>query len=108
VETFPVWGKINGMIKYRTVERKTALKAKRSFTLSPESIDFLEALRKKRQSHSTSAVLEEILQSVRRGQEKRTVERAVEDFYDSVPGEETEEQARWGEFAMGEFPNEVA
>ena len=96
------------MIKHRTLEKKAVLKAKRSYTLSPESIAFLEALRKKRQTHSTSAVLEEILQIVRHSQEKKAVEKAFADFYDSLPGEETEEQARWGEFAMGEFPNEVA
>jgi hypothetical protein len=91
------------MIKHRTPAKK-APKAKRSYTLSPESIEFLEALRKKRQTHSTSAVLEEILQTVRRGQKKKAVESAIADFYDSLPGEDVEEQARWGEFALGEFP----
>jgi hypothetical protein len=92
------------MIKHRTREKKIVRKAKKSYTLSPESIDFLEAIRKKRQAHSTSAVLDEILQTIRRGQKKKALEREIADFYDSLPGEDVEEQARWGEFALGEFP----
>ena len=95
------------MIKHRTVER-VAPKSKKSYTLSLESVEFLEAIRKKRQTHSTSAVLEEILQTVRRGEQKKAVERAVGEFYDSVSDQETAEQGRWGEFALGEFPNEAA
>jgi DNA-binding PadR family transcriptional regulator len=46
----------------RTSERK----ARKSYTLSPESIEFLEAMRKKQQATSISAILEKILQDVRR------------------------------------------
>jgi len=42
----------------RTTHRKPVLKAKKSYTLSPESVDFLEALRKKRRARSISSVLE--------------------------------------------------
>jgi hypothetical protein len=81
-------------------------KPKKSYTLSSESIQFLEAIRKRKRTHSTSAVLEETLQTVRRSAQKRAVEKAVADFYDSLSDEETKEQGRWGEFAFGEFPNE--
>jgi len=37
----------------------------KSYSLSPESVDFLETLRKKRRARSVSFVLEEILQAVR-------------------------------------------
>lgn len=33
------------------------------------------------------------------------VDRAVVDYYSSLSSEESEEQARWGKFALDEFPN---
>ena len=54
----------------RTTPKKTDRKAKKSYTLSPESVAFLETLRKRRRAASISSVLEEILQAVRRQQER--------------------------------------
>ncbi|HEX3685540.1 MAG TPA: hypothetical protein VHU83_23605 [Bryobacteraceae bacterium] len=81
-------------------------KAKRSYTLSPESIDFLETLRKKQRATSISAVLEEILQYIRRDQERKAIEREIAKYYDSLSDEEVKEDAQWGEFAMREFPTQ--
>ena len=83
-------------------------KAKKSYSLSHESVQFLEAMRRKRQATSISSILEEILQAVRRQQEKVALEHAVAGYYSSLSGAEAEELAAWGEFAMGEFPNEAA
>ncbi len=91
-----------------TTKKKLPRKAKKSYTLSPESVAFLEALRKKRHAPSTSSILEQILQAVRREQEKAAVERAVVDYYASLSTQEAEEQVAWGEFALREFPNEVS
>jgi hypothetical protein len=81
-------------------------KVKKSYTLSPESVAFLEAMRKKRRAGSVSAILEEILQAVRREHERAPVELAVGDYYGSLSTEEAKEQAQWGEFALREFPFE--
>jgi len=81
-------------------------KAKKSYTLSSESVAFLETTRKKRRAPSVSSVLEEILQTVRRKQERAAIERAVADYYTSLSPEEAEEQTEWGEFALREFPSE--
>lgn len=89
-----------------TTSKRADRKAKKSYTLSPESVAFLEALRKRRRAASISAVLEEILQAVRRRQERATIEKAVSDYYSSLSDEEVEEQAQWGEFALGEFLRE--
>jgi hypothetical protein len=61
----------------RTTHRKPARKAKKSYTLSPESVDFLEALRRKRRARSISFVLEEILQAARREAELATIDQSV-------------------------------
>jgi len=70
------------------------------------SVARVEAIHKKPRIGAT--VLEEIPPIVRRSQKKKVVERAVADFYDSLSDQETEEKARWGEFARGECPNEIA
>jgi hypothetical protein len=83
-------------------------KAKKSFTLSPESVAFLDAMRKKRRARSTSSVLEDILCKVRVEQEKSAVEKTISDYYSSLTNEEVKEQNLWGAFAEREFPNEPA
>jgi hypothetical protein len=93
----------------RTMRRtgaKLSRKTKKSYTLSPESIAFLETLRKKRRATSISAILEEILQRVRRGQEWASTEREIAKYYDSLSDEDLADDIRWGEFAMQEFPTE--
>jgi hypothetical protein len=91
-----------------TVLKRGDRKAKKSFTLSSESVEFLEAVRKKRRALSVSSVLEEILQEARRVQEAGRLERAVEDYYASLSDNDVKEQINWGEFALREFPNEGA
>ncbi len=91
----------------RTTPKKTDRKAKKSYTLSPESVAFLETLRKRRRAASISSVLEEILQAVRRQQERASIEKSVSAYYSSLSDQEVLEQAQWGEFALGEFPKEL-
>jgi hypothetical protein len=79
-------------------------KAKKSFTLSLESVAFLEAMRKQRRVGSTSAILDEILESVRREHERASVDLAVADYYGSLSTGEALEQAQWADFALSEFP----
>jgi hypothetical protein len=96
-------------MKSRTTHPKQQhRKAKKSYSLSHESVQFLEAMRRKRQASSISSILEDILQAVRRQQERAAVEHAVSGYYTSLSGKEAEELTAWGEFAIGEFPNEAA
>ena len=74
-------------------------KAKKSFTLSVESVAFLEEMRKRSSAQSASAILEEILQTVRREKKRASIERALTDYYDSLSDAEVEEEKRWGKFA---------
>ena len=86
--------------------QRTSRKAKKSYTLSVESVEFLDAMRKRRRAPSVSSVLEEILQGVRRQQGLAVLDRAVADYYSALSPEDTEEQKKWGEFALREFPIE--
>ena len=92
----------------RTTGGRSNRKAKKSYTLSPESVEFLEAMRKKLRAVSVSSVLEKILQAARDQQGRMSVERAVADYYGSLAPGEVEEQTEWGRFALREFPNEGA
>ena len=77
-----------------------ASRVKKSYTLSPETVAFLETVRKRRGVDSVSAVIEEILQVARREYERASVERAVSDYYSGLSRKESREQAEWGEFAL--------
>jgi len=90
----------------RTTHRQPARKAKKSYTLSPESVDFLETLRKKRRARSISFVLEEILQAARREAEMAKINQSVSDYYDSLSDEEMEELRQWGEFGLSQLLKE--
>ena len=81
-------------------------KAKKSYTLSPESVAFLEQLCKQRRAGSVSSVLEEVLVSVRRAHQLTALEKAVREYYGGLSDREAEEQRAWGEFAIREFLGE--
>jgi hypothetical protein len=90
----------------RTNSEAANRKAKKSFTLSAESVAFLDSMRRKRRARSTSAILEDILRRARIEQGKSAVEKTISDYYSSLTTEEAKEQARWGDFAAREFPND--
>ncbi len=82
---------------------KPGRKAKRSYTLSVESVTFLESLRKKQRARSTSSILDEIVQAFRRSQRKKALAREVSEYYSSLTPVEAEEEAAWGEFGLREL-----
>ena len=90
----------------RTSRKARRPKEKRSYTLSPESVAFLESLRKRRRAASTSSVLEEIVQAARRRGARAAIEKSVSDYYSSLSAKDLRKQSEWGEFAMTQFPDE--
>jgi hypothetical protein len=82
-------------------------KDKKSFTISRQSVEFLELMRRKRKARAVSAVLEEILQAARREQERQDANLAVTAFYDSLSDDEVKEEAAWGQFALDQLPQEI-
>jgi hypothetical protein len=87
----------------RTISKRRPVKAKKSYTLSAESVAYLEGLRKQRRATSASSVLEDILQHVRQASRKMALEQAVTDYYSSLGEDELDEQAKWADFAWAEF-----
>ena len=88
------------------ISSKPDRKAKKSFTLSIESVAYLEEVRKKSGAASMSAIVEEILQAARREEKRAATDRPMTEYYDSLTDEEVEEQRQWGEFAQRVFPRE--
>jgi hypothetical protein len=76
---------------------------KKAFTLSPESVAFLEKTRKKRRVGTVSVVLEQILRDARHEQERASIERAITDYYSSLADSDVEEKEQWGDFALAQY-----
>ena len=81
-------------------------KTKKSYTLSHESIVFLENVSKKRRGVSVSSVLDEMIQNALREQERQSLGQAVEAYYSGLSNQEAQELEEWGDFAMSQFPAE--
>ena len=78
-----------------TIMPPTTRKAKKSFTLSSESVAFLEHLRKKHRARSVSSVLEDLVKEARRQEKMRVYETQVTEYYNSLTDEEREEERAW-------------
>jgi len=84
----------------------TTTKEKKTFSLSRQALNYLEALRKERRSRSMSSVLEEIIRQQQQTKELERVSASVTRYYDSLNSEEIAEDRAWGEFAATQFPSE--
>jgi hypothetical protein len=81
-------------------------KRKKSFTLSPSSIVFLERLKRERKGDSVSLILDELIRQAEARRRQRTTEEAISAFYDSLSEEERKEEAAWGEFVRNRWKEE--
>ena len=74
-------------------------KRRRTFTLSPESLAYLDQETRQRHADSQSAVLDELLQDKKRERQLAAMEAAIGAYYDGLSDTEVEEDKIWGEFA---------
>ena len=86
---------------------KTAVKRKKSFTLSHSSLAFLEKLRRERRVSSTSRVLDEMILREQARHRRKSVEEAIADYYSQLPKSERAEQRAWAEFAQEQLGEEM-
>ncbi|HKM86213.1 MAG TPA: hypothetical protein VJW96_08390 [Terriglobales bacterium] len=75
------------------------IKQRRTFTLSPESLAYLDDQARRRKLRSQSAFLDELLLEKTREQRRASLEANVTAYYDSLSDAEVEEDKAWGEFA---------
>jgi len=77
----------------------SGIKQRRTFTLSPASLAYLEQEARRRNADSQSAVLDELLQEKKRERQIAALETAIGAYYDGLSDAEVEEDKIWGEFA---------
>lgn len=87
-------------------QSSNARKARKTFSLSRESVRYLEALRKARKGKSISSVLEDLIRQRREAEEMKRISASVTRYYDSLSAEEVAEDRAWGDFAATQFPSE--
>jgi Arc/MetJ-type ribon-helix-helix transcriptional regulator len=81
-------------------------KARKTFSLSRDTVRYLESLRKERRRGSMSSVLEEVIRQQQQTNEMEKISASVTRYYDSLTAEEIAEDRAWGEFAATQFPSE--
>lgn len=93
--------------KVPLIARQRRIKQRKTFTLSTESVELLRELAAERDSQgpqSVSALLDELLTSVREERRRRAIEKSVEQYYNERSQKEEEEEIAWGKFALAHFP----
>jgi len=86
--------------------RRSQVKQRKTFTLSPESVALLEELSRQRRKHgpeSVSAVLDDLLLALRHAKTLHEIEDKIGKYYDERSDAERREETEWGKFAMAEF-----
>jgi hypothetical protein len=81
-------------------------KEKKTFSLSRESLRYLDAVRKERKSASVSSVLDELIRQQRQAKELERISSSFTRYYDSLRDEEISQDLAWGKFALTQFPPE--
>jgi hypothetical protein len=74
-------------------------KQRRTFTLSPENLAYLDQETRRRSADSQSAVLDELLHEKKLEQQRAALETQIAAYYDTLTDAEVEEDRAWGEFA---------
>jgi hypothetical protein len=85
---------------------KTARKQKKTYSLSPESVRFIEIVRKERHRESDSSALEELIQEKKAEAERIRMDASISSYYDSLSDEDRKQNRAWGGFAESQFPQE--
>jgi hypothetical protein len=84
----------------------SARKEKKTFSLSRESVRYLQSVQKRKKSDSISAVLEDLIQQQRQAQEMQRISASITSYYDSLSDEQVADDRAWGQFAETQFPTE--
>ena len=81
------------------ITTKSTRKAKKSFSISPESESFIRKTREERGAGSESEALDLLLRELMAIQQRREIEAAYTDYYDSLTDRDVAEEREWGTFA---------
>jgi hypothetical protein len=90
----------------RSPKATAVRRTRRSFVLSEDVLDFLEAEKEKRHNGSVSVVLEDLIREYSRRSEPTKAAASIIKYYNSLSSEEQQESRSWGEFAESQFPTD--
>jgi hypothetical protein len=86
----------------REARRLAPRKERRSFTLSPESVEYIDRVQQQ-QNQNASAVVDELIRKARveedRERERARLDAAFTAYYNSLTEEQQAEDREWGKFA---------
>ncbi|HEY4903223.1 MAG TPA: hypothetical protein VIH89_07110 [Candidatus Sulfotelmatobacter sp.] len=85
---------------------RSSRKSRKTFSLSRETVKYLETLRKQSRRESMSAVLEELIRQQQEMKEMERISASAKRYYDSLSPEEVAEDRDWGDVAAASFPSE--
>ena len=83
---------------------QSARKQKRTFSLSPEALAYLDALAK--QHRSASEALDILIRERRDEAEKERIAAGIRKYYDTIGEDERAENQAWGEFVLAHLAKE--
>ena len=81
-------------------------KARKTFSLSRESVRYLESLRKAKRGKSISSVLDDLIRQRREAEEMNRVSASITNYYDSLSDQQVAGERSWGEFAETQISSE--
>jgi hypothetical protein len=79
-------------------------KEKKTYSLSKDSVGYLEERVRRERRRSVSELLDELIQEKKLAAEQQRISENIRNYYDSISKEEQEENRLWGEFAESQFP----
>lgn len=81
-------------------------KVRHTFTLSRESMAFIDQVKRETHAASNSAVVDELLLDQHRQRDLACAEAAIASYYDNLRHEQVAENENWGRIAESQFPLE--
>jgi hypothetical protein len=85
---------------------RVARKEKKTYSLSRESIEFVERVKRERRRESASSALEELIQEKKMEAERSRMDASISSYYDSLTDEDREQNRAWGAFAESQLAKE--
>jgi hypothetical protein len=92
-----------GRTKGARISASNLRKHRKTFSLSKDTVEFLESFRRDRGEPSLTAALEAILRERRRQTELNALSANVSAYYNSLSAEERKAENTWGEFAESQL-----
>jgi hypothetical protein len=81
-------------------------KERRTYSLDPELVKYVEGFRRERRIGSASSALEQLLWESKRRRERQRHDEGIANYYSSLGDAEAQRESEWGKFAETQFPTE--